>query len=81
LISDHVNLILFILPLFFLALRYATAPMNEPFLSRVNTLAAPIAVIAIFTFTNYDILYMAVVVLIANMFISYKLLDSEGENW
>jgi hypothetical protein len=47
---DHLLLAVIIIPILVLGLKFITAPINLPFLSRVSTYVAPLGAIPIFFF-------------------------------
>ena len=76
LMLDLFFLIAIIIPLFILCLRYLTYPVTAgPYLNRYNALLAPLGVIPIFFFRDWDILFMSVLVLLINLWVAWKQLD------
>ena len=62
---DLLFLLAIIAPLFILSMQYLTHPVTDgPYRMKWNTLLAPIGVIPLFFFTDFDILIMSVIVLI-----------------
>jgi len=80
-ILDHLFLGLIILPLFLLALRYLTAPGHVMYESNLNCLFTPAAVLTFFFFTNWDILYMGVLVGLLNLLVTWRMLDPDDTSW
>ena len=78
---DTFHLLLIVLPLFVLSVKYYTASAVKPYTSGANALLAPIAVITLFFFQNYDILWMAIMVLTTNLWVSWKQMDSDEYSW
>jgi hypothetical protein len=70
---DLLFLIVIIAPLFILSIQYLTHPVTDgPYRVKWNTLLAPIGIIPVFFFTDFDILYMTIVVFIQNMWVAWK---------
>jgi hypothetical protein len=79
---DLVSLIFIILPLFVLSVQYLTSPVIDgPYRVKWNTLLAPIGAIPVFFFTDFDILYMTIVVLIQNLWVAWKQLDGNDDEY
>lgn len=66
LLLDLSFLLFIIIPLFVLALRYLTHPQATigPFKSKWNALLAPLGVIPLFFFKDWDILFLSILVLV-----------------
>lgn len=47
----------------------------------MNALLAPIATIPIFFFQNYNILILAILVLLTNLWVAWKQLDNDDYSW
>jgi hypothetical protein len=67
--------------MFIISLKYSTASATEPYTHRINALVAPVAAIPLFFFQNYDILMMGILVLITNLWVSWKQLDTDDYSW
>jgi len=61
---DAVLLGLIIVPMFFSAMHFFTAPFRKRYRSRVQILTAPLALVPFFFFTNIDVAILAALVLI-----------------
>lgn len=82
LVLDLFFLFLIILPLFILSLRYLSAPATSgPYKSKWNALLAPLAVIPLFFFSDWDILFMSILVLLMNLWVAWKQLDGGDDDY
>lgn len=80
LLLDLLFLIAIITPLFIMSLRYLTyPPIQGPYKSKLNALLAPIGVLPIFLFRDYDILFMGILVTVANLLIAWNQLDGDDD--
>jgi hypothetical protein len=75
---DLIFLVAIIMPLFLLSVRYLTHPVIDgPYTNRINALVAPIGLIPIFFFTDYDILFMSLLVCTQNFWVAWRQLDGD----
>ena len=81
LILDVLYLAVIIIPLFGLSLKYLTASSLEPYTNKYNSLLAPIALIPMFFFSNYDILFLSILVFIMNLYVAWRQIDDDEYNW
>ena len=85
LILDLSFLIFIVIPLFILTLRYLTHPQASlgPYKSKWNALLAPLGVLPLFFFKDWDVLFLSVLVLLMNLWVAWKQLDGGDEdyNW
>jgi hypothetical protein len=82
LVLDILALIAIILPLFVLSLRYLTHQVQEgPYRSRWNALLAPIAVVPCFFFRDWDILFLSVLVLLQNLWVTWRQVDGGDDEY
>jgi hypothetical protein len=77
---DLLFLLGIILPLFFLSVRYLTSSViRGPYESKWNALLAPLGVVPLFFFRDWDICFMSVLVCTLNMWVAWKQLDGSAE--
>ena len=66
-----------IVPMFIAAEYFYTAPFKRRYKSRFQILIAPIAIIPLFFFTNYDVAILSAFVLLLYVYIAGRTLDIE----
>ena len=81
LILDLAFLILLIMPLLILSLKYLTYHPFHSYDSKLNALLGPIFVLPMFFFSNYDILYMSLLVGPMNIYVAYRQLESDESSF
>jgi len=76
LVIDLLFLIVIVLPLFYQSLRYLThSVIQGPYKSHWNALLAPFAIIPCFFFSDWDILFLSVIVLLQNVWVAWRQVD------
>ena len=82
LVMDLLFLLVIIMPLFALFLRYLTHPvLSGPYKSRWNALLAPVGAIPFFFFRDWDILFMSILVCMANMWVAWRQIDAGDDEF
>jgi hypothetical protein len=75
-------LLFIIMPQFICALRYLAQPMTwGPYKSKYNALLAPLAVIPLFFFSDWDICFLSVQVLAMNLWVSWRQMDAGDDEF
>jgi hypothetical protein len=82
LILDLVFLIGIILPLFGLSVRYYTWDVTQgPYKPKWNVLFAPLGIIVFFFYRDPDVLFMAILVSMANFWVAWRQMDGNDEDY
>jgi len=82
LFRDLIFLLGIIFPLLVLSVKYLTHPiLDGPYQHRINALVAPLGLIPMFFFTDWDILFLIVLVTVQNFWVAWRQLDSADDNY
>jgi len=68
-------LMFLILIMYALAMHFLLAPIDQFYDSRWQSLLAPLSLIPIFSFFNYDVLFMGIHTLLLNAYAAYYVMD------
>lgn len=68
-------LMILILVMYCLAFHFLLAPIDDYYDSRWQSLCAPLSLIPMFTFFNYDVLFMGIHTLLLNAYAAYYVMD------
>lgn len=76
-IADALMILLVLTPVFFFGIKYLVAPahLNYPYFG--VSLTTPIPLICLFFYESLDVLYLAIFVVVVNLYVSWRLMEQD----